>query len=212
MSVESPAAVSAEQFLAWPEEAGLLRELIDGEIRERPMTTRNPTHAMTVTRSGQTLANWPDDRADWDGVVTTGDVRCRLTRDPDTIAGIDVALFTGPHLIGDLQGLPFLDGPLSLPWRSCRQQLHTSRSATKSGGIWMPARLRSGSRTRIFRPWKSSEPAGIRSYSTLIRHRAVSRSFPDSVLLFRDCSPENTVLKLEGCLDCIPVQTPGTVS
>jgi len=111
MSVESPAAVSSEQFLALPEEAGLLRELIDGEIRERPMTTRNPAHAMTVTRFSQTLANWLDDRADWDGVVTTGDVRCRLTRDPDTIVGIDVALFTGPHLIGDLQGLPFLDGP-----------------------------------------------------------------------------------------------------
>lgn len=86
-------------------------ELIDGQLKERFMTTRGPRHSEAIGRITLLLATWLESTGDQDGVIAVGEARCRLTTDPDTIVGIDVAFFRGrehTHLPDDAK---FYDGP-----------------------------------------------------------------------------------------------------
>jgi Uma2 family endonuclease len=103
--------LTAEEFLELPVDEHVTRELIDGEIRERAMTTRTPRHSTAVARISQTLGIWLDDHEDVVGVVAAGDARCRLSQQPDTIVGIDVAVFAGEEAVRQSQSEAFFDGP-----------------------------------------------------------------------------------------------------
>lgn len=101
-----------EEFLALPDEEGVHRELIDGELRETPMPTRNSKHSLVTGRITQSLWNWLDDQTELEGAVVNGDARCRLAANSETVVGIDVALFLGPEFVemgeqvGVYDGLP----------------------------------------------------------------------------------------------------------
>lgn len=88
-----------EDFLRAEAEApeGTRLALIDGEIVEwgSSMTTRNARHSTTMGRLTQHLNNWLDGDCELCGVVTGGEARCRLSRNPDRIVGLDVAVFFG---------------------------------------------------------------------------------------------------------------------
>ena len=99
MATASTTLVTAEEFLRLPEVEGITRELIDGELRQRPMTTRNPRHSITTGRVAQVLNNWLDTRSDSEGVIAVGDARCRLSVDPDSIVGVDVGYFEGAEAV-----------------------------------------------------------------------------------------------------------------
>lgn len=86
-------SVTTEQLLAMPED-GVDRELIRGELRERPMTTRNRFHTRTVARITYCLENWRRSRPGEEGEVHTAEVGTILRRDPDSTVGIDVAYFS----------------------------------------------------------------------------------------------------------------------
>lgn len=103
-------AMTTDEFLALPEEEGVSRELIDGQVISNPMTTRNPKHAFLISRISQVLCNWQD-RERKGGMVVGGEARCRLTRDPDTIVGIDVAYFGRASVEGLASEESFFDGP-----------------------------------------------------------------------------------------------------
>lgn len=90
---------------------GVHLELIDGEIVERQMTTRSPQHALAVTRIGQALANWLDDQPALEGAVYSGDVRCCLRRDADTVVGIDVGYWQGPQFAAPPNDPPLIESP-----------------------------------------------------------------------------------------------------
>ncbi|MCA9069185.1 MAG: Uma2 family endonuclease, partial [Planctomycetaceae bacterium] len=114
MATTSPTKMTIEEFLALPDD-GVHRELIRGELREYPeMTTRNAKHAYVVLRVSQALANWFDAQTQLEGVVVSGDARCRLSTNPDNIVGIDIALFLGNEAIdvversGTFEGAPLL--------------------------------------------------------------------------------------------------------
>lgn len=116
MSIDTVARlITAEEFLEIEAAAGrdAHLELINGEIREYPghMTTRSPRHSTAIARSSQTLANWLDGQLERDGDIAAGEVRCRITRDPDNVVGIDVAYFEDTPIV-DVKGLGrFYDGP-----------------------------------------------------------------------------------------------------
>jgi Uma2 family endonuclease len=99
--------ITAEEFLeieaAAGEDAHL--ELINGEIRQYPdhMTSRSPRHSSAIARCSQMLANWLDTQLDRAGDVAAGEARCRLSRDPDNIVGIDVAYFEDTPVV-EVQG------------------------------------------------------------------------------------------------------------
>ena len=91
MSVAAlPRLMTTEELLALPDD-GIRRELIRGELRENPMSYRNPQHARTVTQTGHHLASWLDPLPRPRGDVLTGNVGFRVRRNPDTTVGIDIA-------------------------------------------------------------------------------------------------------------------------
>ncbi|HWE37142.1 MAG TPA: Uma2 family endonuclease [Isosphaeraceae bacterium] len=106
--------MTGEEYLALPEDDGVHRELIRGELREYPMTTRGAPHCRTTSRFSHHLLAWLDAQPDPHGDVMDGEVRVRITRDPDTIVGID-AIYIDPELAartepdeGTVDGVPTL--------------------------------------------------------------------------------------------------------
>jgi Uma2 family endonuclease len=82
--------MTTEEMLALPEN-GVDRELINGELRERPMTKRNRWHSRVVSRVAHFLEDWRDQQAQCPGDSFSGEVGCILRRNPDLTVGIDVA-------------------------------------------------------------------------------------------------------------------------
>ena len=113
MAVTTERVVSTDEFLkilaSAPTDVEL--ELIEGQVRETPMTTRGPRHSTAIIRIGQALANWLDEQPARVGVVAGGEARCRIARNPDTTVGIDVAYFEGIEIVELPDGAKFFDGP-----------------------------------------------------------------------------------------------------
>jgi Uma2 family endonuclease len=92
MSTAIATTMTIQELLAMPED-GLERELIRGQLKERPMTYRNRFHSQVVARIAALLTPWNDQSSGTHDQVHAGDVGCILRRDPDTAVGIDVAYF-----------------------------------------------------------------------------------------------------------------------
>lgn len=105
--------MTADEFVRRAESAppDVTLELIDGELRERPMTTRGPRHSAAIARTSYVLTTWLESSAHRAGVIVAGEARCRLATDPDTIVGIDVAYFAGQQHIELPDDARFYDGP-----------------------------------------------------------------------------------------------------
>lgn len=105
--------MTADEFVERAESApsDVTLELIDGEVRERPMTTGGPRDSEAIARSSYVLTAWLDTQSPHAGVVVAGEARCRIMTDPDTIVGIDVAYFQGPQFVELPEDAKFYDGP-----------------------------------------------------------------------------------------------------
>lgn len=106
--------MTAEEFLALPEDDAVHRELIRGELRESPMTTRGAPHCRTTSRFSHHLLAWLETQPEPRGDVMDGEVRVRIAPDPPTIVGIDV-IYIDPQLAaridpaeGTVEGVPTL--------------------------------------------------------------------------------------------------------
>lgn len=140
--------MTGEEFLRLPPEPeGVTRELWEGVIHEfgepiseggTEVTTRNRWHGTVEARIGQLLLNWLDNQPDFKGVVASGEVRCRLLREPDTVVGIDVALF-GPEHLHNVDGHWF-DGPPLLAVEvlspsDTQKQIHEKLNSYMAAGV-----------------------------------------------------------------------------
>lgn len=85
------ALMTTEELLALPEDPEVERELIRGQLIERPMTRRNPKHSAVTVKVVYSLEHWLNSRPKPRGRVLAGEAGFRLRRDPDTTVGIDVA-------------------------------------------------------------------------------------------------------------------------
>src|SRR5262245_55737576 len=83
------APMTTEEMLALPA-TGVERWLIDGELREKPMTVRNRFHSRLTTRVARFLDVWLDEQPEPRGQVLSGEAGVRLQRDPDRTVGVDV--------------------------------------------------------------------------------------------------------------------------
>ncbi len=81
---------TAEQLLALPED-DVERDLIRGELREKPMTRRGRNHTRTCSRIAHLLSQWLESQASPRAEVLAGEAGFRIGKNPDTTAGIDVA-------------------------------------------------------------------------------------------------------------------------
>lgn len=87
--------MTAEEFLALPDEPGVERWLDNGRLCETryedpTMTYRNRWHSGTEARIAGILCGWRDQQPKPRGQVLSGEAGCLLRRDPDVVVGIDV--------------------------------------------------------------------------------------------------------------------------
>lgn len=96
--------ITGEDLLDMPDD-GIERWILRGELKEFPkefsMTRRNRFHSEAMTKIATALQNWCDRQPRPRGKVLTGDAGFRLSRNPETTFGIDVA-YIGPELAGRL--------------------------------------------------------------------------------------------------------------
>jgi Uma2 family endonuclease len=109
IATESPGPMTTEELLVLPED-GVDRELIRGQLRERPMTRRNRRHSRGETRIAHLLESWLETQPEPCGVVVSGEAGFRLSRNPDTTVGIDVA-YVSAEIAAKEPGLAFFEGP-----------------------------------------------------------------------------------------------------
>ena len=110
MSTVLDQILTTDQLLAMPHD-GMERWLIDGELREKPMTVRNRLHSRLMMTVGFFLESWNRAQAAPRGEVVGGEAGFRLSRNPDTTVGVDVA-YVPPELASqDFEGTTIFDGP-----------------------------------------------------------------------------------------------------
>jgi Uma2 family endonuclease len=86
--------MTVEEFLALPDEEGVERWLIRGQLREKrgdDVTKRNRWHSKTEARIAQLLGDWLDRQPQPRGELYSGEAGFLLRRDPAAVVGIDVA-------------------------------------------------------------------------------------------------------------------------
>lgn len=112
MSTATPnKPMTAEEFLALPEDPDVERELIQGEVWEREMTRRSKKHSSTESMIGHRLLNWLEKQQQPHGTVASGEAGCILRRNPDSAVGIDVAYFSAEAAQLDDKDTTLFDGP-----------------------------------------------------------------------------------------------------
>lgn len=82
--------ITTQELLALPED-GVDRELIRGQLREKPMTYRNPLHSEVNITIGYFLKLWLKQQPQPRGQVLGGEAGFQIRKNPDTTVGIDVA-------------------------------------------------------------------------------------------------------------------------
>jgi len=107
-TAELPKLITLKEFLALPDDMD--RELIRGEVRERPMTKRNRFHASSEATLARLIGNWVAEQPAPPGKVYSGEVGCILQRDPDSTVGIDVAYFSAQTVARQSNATTMIDG------------------------------------------------------------------------------------------------------
>ncbi|MFO0952484.1 MAG: Uma2 family endonuclease [Isosphaeraceae bacterium] len=111
IAVAPPArGLTAEDLLRLPDD-GVERELIRGELREWGMTRRNPSHSESEASVTAELKSWRDRQPTPRGKVVAGEASFRLSREPETFVGIDVA-YVSPEMAAEHpRSRAYFDGP-----------------------------------------------------------------------------------------------------
>jgi Uma2 family endonuclease len=109
MATVTPPMTTAE-LLALPEDDGIERWLINGELWEAPMTKRNRFHSRIMVRVGKLLDNWLDGQPEPRGAVLGGEAGVRLRHDPDTTVGVDVVYVSAETLARQTDESTLIDG------------------------------------------------------------------------------------------------------
>ena len=109
-TAESTRAITAEDLVDAPDD-GVARDIIRGELRERPMTRRNPDHSGVESNIVYLLSAWSRQRPRPRGKVHSGEVGFRLRRDPETFVGIDVAYVSPEQVTAREKKQKVYDGP-----------------------------------------------------------------------------------------------------
>jgi Uma2 family endonuclease len=81
--------MTTEELLALPDD-GVERWLINGELREKPLTVRNRFHSEIMANVVYVLKDWSLRQSPPPGTVLCGEAGVRLRRNPDVTVGSDV--------------------------------------------------------------------------------------------------------------------------
>lgn len=107
---DATAVMTTEELLSLPDD-GTERELIRGQLRERPMTRRNRRHSRVTIKLGKLLDLWLDEQPEPRGEVLAGEAGFRIRQEPDTTVGIDVAYISAEVATRNADNAAVIDGP-----------------------------------------------------------------------------------------------------
>jgi Uma2 family endonuclease len=105
-----PRLMTTEEFLALPEN-GVERQLIRGRVKEKPLTRRNRRHSKVEANVAGLLWDWLKRQPEPRGEVLCGEAGFRLSRNPDTTVGIDVAYISPQMSQANPPDVALIDGP-----------------------------------------------------------------------------------------------------
>jgi len=108
-TVVSTRPMTTEEMLGLPDD-GVDRELIRGQLWEKPMTRRNRWHSRVENRIGTVLEVWLETQPEPRGQIVSGEAGFRLSRNPDSTVGIDVAYVSAEVATIDPEAIYF-EGP-----------------------------------------------------------------------------------------------------
>lgn len=115
MAIAPAKPSTLDDFLRAEAEAadGVQLALIDGEIVElgAAMTTRGPRHNRAISRLCFLLWQWLGEHPTLVGGVDASETRCRLSRDPERIVGVDVGVWLGEEFVEPPNTPPLYDAP-----------------------------------------------------------------------------------------------------
>jgi Uma2 family endonuclease len=106
--VDAP-VMTTDELLALPPD-GIERWLIEGQLRERPMTVRNRFYSRIMARLSHFLESWRESQPEPRGKVLCGEAGCRLRRNPDTTVGIDVVYIAANLAMQKSDDTTLIDG------------------------------------------------------------------------------------------------------
>lgn len=112
--IAPPPTITLEEFLKLEAEApeGVTLELIEGKLIERPsMTTRGRLHAFVLSQLVYELVSWSRSQIELSVEVGSGEARCRLFEDSETLVGIDAAIWIGEVYAALTNDPPLYEGP-----------------------------------------------------------------------------------------------------
>lgn len=93
----APRRMTTEEMLALPED-GKERWLINGELREKPMTVHTRFHSDVMACVTTVLKVWRDQQPEPRGKGYCGEAGVRLRRNPDLTVGVDV-VYVPPDVV-----------------------------------------------------------------------------------------------------------------
>jgi Uma2 family endonuclease len=94
----APRIMTESEFLDLSDDTRFDRQLIRGELQERPRTIRGYSHGLVIVNLVHSLKAWLDTQLPPRGRLIAGDARVRLQRDPPTFVGVDIA-YVAPHAL-----------------------------------------------------------------------------------------------------------------
>lgn len=110
MSTAVADRMTLAEFAALPDDPDVDRELVCGEVVERPMTVRNRRHARAESAIAAILSIWRKSLSRMLGAVYSGEVGCDLPQ-VDSRVGIDVAYFDQATVDQQPPESPYMVGP-----------------------------------------------------------------------------------------------------
>jgi Uma2 family endonuclease len=106
----TPSVLTGEDLVTMPDD-GIERDIIRGQLRERPMTRRNRRHSRTTANLARLLGLWLQNQPPLRGELLCGDAAFRLKADPETTVGIDVAYISQERSAQTADAAFLIEGP-----------------------------------------------------------------------------------------------------
>jgi Uma2 family endonuclease len=107
---EASKVMTTEEMLALPEN-GVERWLVRGQLREKPLTSRNRFHSRIMVRVAYLLEAWLERQPQPRGSVLCGEAGIRLQRNPDTTFGVDVIYVSAETAAQRSDETTLIEGP-----------------------------------------------------------------------------------------------------
>ena len=108
VALEAP-LITTEELLALPED-GVDRWLIQGQLREKPMTARNRFHSRIMARVTRFLDQWLDEQPEPRGSFLCGEAGVRMRKSPDSTVGVDVVYISAAVASHDSEKTTLIEG------------------------------------------------------------------------------------------------------